>query len=125
MAAEKVCEAHLTSANGHENIRKIHAYIEKNLPVLARPFYSRINNNKAMARWETQEIKRVAKEIQLLAPACDDEATRPDNSEYPWQDGRGDVQTPGEYNFPNIDDENRMIVRLIKLIRTASESYTS
>ena len=123
MAGEKVCKAHLTSANGHENVRKTHAYIEKNIPIIARLFYSRANDDNAMAQWEAREIKRIAKEIQVLAPACDDEGARPDNSEYPWQDGRGDVRTPCEYNFPNIDDESRTIIRLIRLIRAASESY--
>jgi hypothetical protein len=123
MAAEKVCKAHLTSANGHENVRKTHAYIEKNLPIIARLFCSTANDDNVMAQWETREIKRIAGEIQVLAPACDGEGSRPDNSEYPWQDGHGDVRTPSEYKFPNIDDESRTIIRLIRLIRTASESY--
>jgi hypothetical protein len=123
MAAEKVCKAHLTPANGHENVRKTHAYIEKNLPIIARLFYSSANDDNPMARWETQEIKRLAGEIQVLAPACDAEGARPDNSEYPWRDGHGDVRTPCEYKFPNIGDESRTIIRLIRLIRTAAESY--
>ena len=123
MAAEKVCKAHLTSGNGHENVRKTHAYIERNLLIIARFFYSKTNDDNSMAQWETRKMKQIATEIQVLAPACDAEGARPDNSEYPWQDGHGDVRTPCEYNFPNIDDEDRTIIRLIKLIRAASESY--
>ena len=68
MAAEKVCKAHLTAANGHDNVRKTHAYVEKNLPIIARLFYSRINDENRMALWETRQIEEMASEIQLLAP---------------------------------------------------------
>jgi hypothetical protein len=33
MASEKVCKAYLTMANGHENVRKTHAYVARNLPI--------------------------------------------------------------------------------------------
>lgn len=123
MAAEKACKAYLTMANGHENVRKTHAYVERNLPIIARQFYAMINDNNTISRWEVSEIKRIAHEIEVLAPACDDGDVREDNTEYPWQDGKGEVQTPCKYNFPNINDGNRTIIRLIRLIRTASESY--
>ncbi len=121
MAAEKVCKAYLTTSNGHSNVRKTHAYVAKNLPIIARVFYS--NNRNQIARWEMSEIRRLAHEIEVLAPACDDGDVRLDNSEYPWQDGSGNVRVPSEFNFPNIDDGSRAIIRLIKLIRTPSESY--
>ena len=125
MATEKVCKAHLTSRNGHENVRKTHGYIEKNLPIIARLFYSRVNSANQMAMWEIKHIEKIAREIELLAPACDDGGTRQDNTEYPWEGPRRDVQVPCAYSFPNIDDESRVIVRLIRLIRTASESYSA
>lgn len=123
MAAEKVCKAHLTMANGHENVRRTHAYVARNLPILARQFYPTINDNNAISRWEISEIRRLAHEIEVLAPACDDGDIREDNSEYPWLDGHGAVRVPCEYNFPNLNDGSRTIVRLIRLLRTASESY--
>jgi hypothetical protein len=123
MAAEKACKAHLTMANGHENVRKTHAYVAKHLPIIARQIYSMINDNNQIAQWEIMEIKRLAREIELLAPACDGGDVREDNSEYPWEDGRGDIRIPCEYNFPNIDDNSRPIIRLIRLIHEASESY--
>lgn len=123
MAAEKVCKAYLTASNGHSNVRKSHAYVAKNLPLIARVVYSSVGNR--MAAWEISQIKDLAHEIQLLAPACDDGDVRLDNSEYPWQDRVGNILVPSEYSFPNIDDssQNRTIVKLIRLIRTASESY--
>ncbi|MFH0924614.1 MAG: hypothetical protein V1872_03120 [bacterium] len=123
MAAEKTCKAHLTKVNGHKYVKKIHTYTEKNLPTIARVIYSKLNNNNKMQHWEISEIRRLAREIEVLAPACDHGDRREDNSEYPWQDEKGKVQTPCEYNFPKIDDRDRSIVRLIRLIRKASESY--
>lgn len=123
MAAEKVCKAHLTMANGHENVRKTHAYVARNLPTIARHYYSVINNNNQISQWEISAIRRIAHEIEVLAPACDDGDVRLDNSEYPWVDGRGTINIPCEYCFPGINDGNRTIPRLIRLIRTAAESY--
>jgi hypothetical protein len=124
MAAEKACKAYLTIANGHTNVRKRHAYVAKHLPTIAREFYARVNNNNQIAQWEIKAIRRLAREIEVLAPACDGGDLREDNSEYPWEDGKGEVVIPCEYSFPNIDDGDRTIIRLIKLIRTASESYS-
>jgi hypothetical protein len=70
------------------------------------------------------EIKRLSLEIEILAPACDHGDLRNDNSEYPWQDGNEKIQTPFEYKFSNINDGSRAIMRLIRLIRVASEYYS-
>jgi hypothetical protein len=123
MAAEKTCKAYLTAASGHEHVRKSHAYIAGTLPVIARQFYGILNHKNEIKVWEISEITRLAREIQVLAPACDEGDIRQDNSEYPWEDGKGAVRIPCEYSFPGIDDGNRAIVRLIRLIRTAAESY--
>lgn len=125
MAAEKSCKAHLAAANGHENVRKTHACVARNLPILARHFYPPINGDNRISKWEIAEIRRLAREIELLAPACDDGDVRRDNSEYPWEDGSGRVRIPCDYNFPGIDDGSRAIVRLIRLIRTAAESHAA
>lgn len=124
MASEKVSKAHLTKANGHDNVRNRHDYVAKHLPTIARIFYAAINDGNELRGWEIQEIRRLAKEIEVLSPACDGGNLREDNSEYPWENGRGGVCTPCEYSFPNIDDGSRAIVRLIRLIREASESYS-
>ena len=66
MAAEKACKAHLTTVNGHEKVRRTHAYVARNLPIIARHFYTAINNNNEISRWEISEIKRLAHEIDAL-----------------------------------------------------------
>lgn len=122
MAAEKVCKAHLVAKNGHETPRKSHAVVAKNLPIIARQFYSATKSN-GIAQWELDQIKRLAGEIEKLAPACDDDGTRRDNAEYPWEDAKSQIRVPCEFKFPNLDDGERIIVRLVRLLRTAAESY--
>lgn len=125
MAAEKVCKAHLNSTNGHDSVRNSHAYIESILPIIARHFYGAISDNNQIKDWEIRTIRTLAHEIQLLAPACHDGDMREDNSEYPWEGGQGTVYIPCEYSFPNINDGDRAIVKLIHLIRAAAQSYSS
>ena len=124
MAAEKACKARLAKTIGHDNVRKRHDYVAKHLPIIARDFYAKMNDNNQISRWEISEIRRLAREIEILAPACNGGECRKDNSEYPWEDGKGEILVPCEYGFSNIDDGNRSVVRLIKLIRTACESYS-
>jgi hypothetical protein len=73
MAAEKTCKAYLTAGSGHDHVRKSHAYI-------ARDYYAKVNGSNEIGRWEITEIKRLAREIQLLAPACGEGDIREDNS---------------------------------------------
>ena len=121
MAAEKACKAHL--AYGGNDVKKSHAYVASNLPIIARHFYAMMNNNNQITRWELSGIRRLASEIETLAPACAHGDARKDNSEYPWEDPAGTICIPCEYSFPNIDDGDRAIIRLIRLIRKACESY--
>ena len=60
MAAEKACKAYLVTANGHENIRKSHAYIARNLPLIARHFYSVSNELDKPRGWQVAEIRKIA-----------------------------------------------------------------
>jgi hypothetical protein len=124
MAAEKLCKAHLTAANGHDHVRKSHAYIAHRLPQIARDFYGKLNDNNEIRPWELSEIRRLAREIEVLAPACHEGHLREDNCEYPWEGAKGDVCIPCEYNFPNLDDGSKAIIRLINLIRAAAQSFS-
>lgn len=125
MAAEKACKAHLIVKNPHSKLKRSHAVVEGILPIIARQFYPLENDNNAIAQWEIVQIRALSHEIEALAPACDHGDSRKDNTEYPWEDGTGQIRVPCEYNFPNLDDGNRTIVRVIRLIRKAAESYGS
>jgi hypothetical protein len=80
--------ARLIWANGHESVRKTHAYVERVLPILARAFYSSEQDNQGIPAWQIKQIS-FAREIEVIAPACDAGDVREDNSEYPWLDGNG------------------------------------
>lgn len=122
MSAEKICKAYLV-ATGNE-VRKSHAYVQRVLPIIAREFYSK-NGEGNVRQWRIAKIKALAKEIEVLAPACDAGDVREDNSEYPWADGHGKIKVPCEYNFPNLDDSERFVVELVRLIRAAGEVYAT
>lgn len=124
MATEKSCKAYLTANNGHDQVRKTHAYVARVLPILARHFYALENDGTSMASWELSQVRKLAREIEVLAPACDDGDTRNDNTEYPWLDTKGEIRTPCEHTFSGLDDGSRSIVRLIKLIRSAAYSLS-
>jgi hypothetical protein len=85
-------------------------------------FYSMGGNR--LAGWERSAIENLAQQIQVAAPACRDD-NREDNCEYPWEDGGGRVRVPCDYNFPKIEAsaQNKTVVKLIRLIRSASDSY--
>jgi len=122
MAAEKVCKAHLMTENGYNAVRKAHSYVETVLPVIARHFSSMAQGSEYQT-WQLKAIGKFARDIELLAPACNEGETRPDNSEYPWLDAADVVQTPCRYKFGHIDDGERVIVTIIQLLRTAAKEY--
>jgi hypothetical protein len=122
MAAEKICKASLVKTHGHDQVRRTHACVQKQLPNIAREVFSRNKGTKTQS-WQMKSIRRFAREIELVAPACDAADTREDNSEYPWLDAQGTVQTPCDYSFPDINDGDKMIVQLIRLIRSAAEDF--
>lgn len=123
MAAEKTCKAYFSIANGHHNLKRSHAYVEKHLPAIAKQFYSRLNANTTIATWQLRQVRAMAQEIELLAPACDAGETRQDNTEYPWEDGAQNIRIPAEYSFPKLDDGSKAIILIIKLLRSAAGEY--
>ncbi len=117
MAAEKVCKAYLH--DGGNPVIRSHAVVEKYLPLI----YRNLNGVQAVSGTEFNRIRRLAKEIELLAPACDAMGSRPDNTEYPWEDARGFVQTPVDYSFPEIDEDDRGMTPLLRALGRAAEQF--
>src|SRR5208282_551809 len=44
-------------------------------------------------------VRQLARKVDLLAPAVDDDGRRPDNCEYPWEDDGGALHVPAEHGF--------------------------
>ncbi len=122
MASEKVCKAFLIESDGYEKLKLRHDVIAKTLPVLARQiFASGVAIKRSHGR--NAAIRQMAYEIELLCPSCDANKSRPDNSEYPWVDRKGDVQTPCLYSFSSLLDDGRTMMQVIQVIRRAANMY--
>ena len=66
------------------------------------------------------QIEQLVGEIDRLHPSVDDGGRRPDNCEYPWDDGAGNVLAPAEQTFPNLDLLTQHAGRtLLKIIAVA------
>ena len=49
-----------------------------------------------------KDLEHIARQLDRLAPAVDDNGQRPDNCEYPWEVGET-VVVPADYSFPLIE----------------------
>src|ERR1043166_6062480 len=92
------------SSQRRRDLQASHAYVGKTLPVIAKkllPTFAGTKSQKFLA-FQLRALKQLAREIELLAPSVDDGGRRPDNCEYPWEDGQGALHVPAEYDFPSM-----------------------
>lgn len=115
MAAEKVCKAYLYA--GGTTVTRSHAVVEKYLPLIFR----NLSGSEDVSGAQFKQIKRLAREIELLSPARDAFGSRPDNTEYPWEDALGVVRAPADYSFPEVDEDDRTMSPLLRALSTAAE----
>ena len=90
MACEKISKAHrcLGGANP-EALRHSHGFAAKVLPQIARELLRRsafAADLGVAPRGLEAMVRQLARDVDLLAPAVDDDGRRPDNCEYPWED---------------------------------------
>src|SRR5207302_420601 len=104
MSCEKLCKAHLCKQPGADpaDYRSSHAYTAKNLAIIVRQQISLTRNPPKNGAYLVEHCKRLAREIELLHPSVDDGGKRPDNCEYPWQQG-DQVYVPAEWKFPALN----------------------
>ena len=99
MACEKLTKAHLcTSGSDPNDLQTSHAYTAKNLPIIIRQQLALSDLNPKSAEWILHHSKHLAQEIELLAPAVKRGGQRPDNCEYPWDDGSR-LHVPLDWTF--------------------------
>lgn len=122
MACEKLCKAHLF-AQGQDSpqFQKSHAYVASILPVIFKmkfaETYKRELRNRAGV---LSQVKQLAREIELLAPAVDAAGRRKDNCEYPWEDGAGKIVSPIDRQFPNLDLLHKPHgIQILKFVKAA------
>lgn len=120
MACEKLCKAYRISHGADiSEVRKSHAFIAGTLPIIALHILSREAGRMPRETWVISAIRKLARQIELLAPAVRDGGRVESNCEYPWVIPSGDVIAPCNYNF-GIDLLYQRAGRtLLKIIRIA------
>lgn len=99
MACEKLSKAHmihhgtapgLVQARHNYTTTVLPAALEEQLRVVGQA-----------SQWPALQgyARRLAQEIDFLAPSVDDNGQRPDNCEYPWEDALGVLHSPLTHSF--------------------------
>lgn len=123
MAAEKLCKAFLIRTNGYAAFRFTHGVVEKSLPLVVLSRLAKEHYSSRVLKARLKAVRVYGHEIDLLSPASDAAGIREDNCEYPWLAGAGIVLVPHRYSFPNLNDETREFIALIKLMESIAETY--
>jgi hypothetical protein len=100
MACEKLCKAQLIgSGTPPETLQASHGYVAGPLPMILRQqILLQRRNRKRMAAL-LSHIRHLANEIEVLNPAVRRDGQRPDNCEYPWENGQGVLHSPLDWTF--------------------------
>lgn len=99
MACEKLCKAHqLRSGEAAERLLTSHKVIAKTLARIIQEEMERRGQKISTIRERTRFVKKLAQEIEFLSPSLNDGGKRPDNCEYPWEQG-GVVYSPLRQTF--------------------------
>lgn len=119
MACEKLAKAHLCKAGSSpQDLQASHAYIAKNLPLILREQLVMEKAGPGVVRSVFHFTRRLAREIELLAPTVNDGGKRPDNCEYPWEDAKGKLWIPSDYKFFTsqllFEPHGRTVLKLIR-----------
>lgn len=100
MVCEKLCKAHLCrQGTDPSQVQGSHAYVAKTLPIICEERLRRRKLKTGRLDAVVRFCKRLAREIELLAPSVDDGGRRPDNCKYPWVDGLDHIHLPAEWQF--------------------------
>lgn len=120
MACEKLVKAHLCDeGTDPAALQTSHAYVANTLPVVLRHTALSVNFSGPQAKWVLQHARYLAQEIEVLAPAVKRGGQRPDNCEYPWEDGGGVLRVPRDWTFVPaqllVVSAGRAFLKLIRL----------
>ncbi len=129
MACEKVSKAHKCwGGTDPKEVQSSHAYAAKAIPLIAKQLFSRRSLQIDIPQAKAMEaIRRLSREVELLSPSVDDGGRRPENCEYPREDGGGDLHIPAEHEFTELSriDLHRAGLTFLKVLVTAVEELAS
>jgi hypothetical protein len=127
MACEKLCKAHLCKQPGADPklYQSSHTYIAKNLGIIIRQQLSLTAKPPRNGPYLLAHCNHLAREIELLHPAVEDDGRCPDNCEYPWEQG-SKLYVPAEWSFPALNlVEAQCGPTLLKLVLDAIRRLAS
>lgn len=100
MACEKLCKAHLIQGGAPPGaLQSSHGFVAKPLPLVIRGQIISTKQNLAGMGGVLVFTRHIANEIEVLIPAVDRNGQRPDNCEYPWENGNQDLHSPLDWTF--------------------------
>ena len=105
MFLEKTSKAYLWQdrnfTGGIPYFHTSHNVIAKVIPQITKDV---LTNREFLNRNKMKEIRKICREIDLLAPAVDDDKKRLDNCEYPWANSvKGKISIPCEEKFEMLN----------------------
>ncbi len=127
MPCEKLVKSHLWEAgNVPHDVDTSHAVVAKHLPRVLKQALVYTSIRPSQAKEILKHTRRLAEQIDVLAPAVDRDGRRPDNCEYPWEDTRGVVHSPLDCAF----HPTQLLVApagraFLKLLSVAIDALTS
>jgi hypothetical protein len=80
-------------------LQSSHGYVAHPLPVVIRDQLLFIGYNLMGMAGVLVFTRHIANEIEVLNPACYRNGQRPDNCEYPWEDGNLVLRSPLDWSF--------------------------
>lgn len=126
MACEKIAKAYRIRDldTSFEDLSRHHTGFASfvNAFLSSPTFKNEFRGRAAQLQALKSSMRHLASEIECIAPAINRDA-RPDNAEYPWQDG-DQALVPCDYTFPNLnlrDTPNGR--RLLSLVRRALDEF--
>lgn len=100
MACEKLCKAHLAQGGTPvAALQSSHGYVANPLPVVIRDQLLFVGYNLTGMVGVLVFTRHIASEIEVLNPACNRNGQRPENCEYPWEDGNQILHSPLDWSF--------------------------
>ncbi len=126
MACEKISKAHrCLGGTDPETLMHSHGVAAKVLPQIARELLRRSAFATELPVSPSQIepiVRQLAREVDLLTPAVDDDGRRPDNCEYPWEDSGGALHVPAEHGFGPLGTlhRHRAGTTFLKIVATAA-----
>ena len=100
MACEKLCKARLISGGTPPAaLQTSHGYVANPLPLVIRAQLEFMGERLSARAGLLKLARHLAAEIEVMNPAVDRNGQRPDNCEYPWEDGALALHSPLDWDF--------------------------